>query len=233
MSIIDHTRRWLAAAGFTLAPLCLFVLPPILFPTANYTTAEAQFQAIAQAGTGHYTPFLIQLIGAVLWMPAVSGVMRLLRERGRGTVLGYLGGALGLVASLALLVAIGVELAQVYVLVNGGDKAAMVQLALALNTWSVFGMFLMTGLLGFFLSLLLLALALLRAKVLPWQVLGLALAPVVLAFLPMPDAVANLVSPALMVVPCVWISVQLAKGPAPRPSRAEPVEAMPIPGAVT
>jgi hypothetical protein len=122
------------------------------------------------------------------------------------------------------------ELDQLFVVVNGADKAAMVQLALALNTWPLFGAFLMTGLLGFFLSLPLLALALLRAKTIPWPVLALALVPVVLGLLPIPDTLASLVSPLFMVLPCLWISAQLARAPQEL-DQPTPAVAIPAPGA--
>lgn len=223
MSKLTWFHRWLAAIGIVAGPFLILVLGELL-KVADYESAEVQFRAIATQPTGmEYAWLLMQVLGAILLIPAAIGIMRIVMQRRRGLTLGYLGGAFMLLAALGGLVALGMELAQFFALINGADKDAMVQLALAINAWPLFGAFLMAFLAGFPIGLLLAIIAFMRTRLLPVWALALLLVPVVAGLLPLPGGLgADLALVSLMALPIwmAWAMLRRPAGDAPQPAPA-------------
>lgn len=211
MRRLDVALRWLGAIGITLAPLGLFVLPGLLHPEP-YETAEDQARAIAEGSGGEYLALGLQLFGSALLIPAALGIGGYTIARGRGRVLGAIGLATGMVTAVTLLVVMGFELATLTILISSTDTEAAVAQMLSLSTTPAYGIPLAVGLIGFFLTLPLLALALWRSRVVPIVVPLLLASPVLIGMAPLPVDT-TLLAGVVMLVPCLWTSVQLIRGP--------------------
>jgi hypothetical protein len=223
MSVIDLLKRWLSAGAVTLAPLLMLVLPPLVLPGAEYTNAEEQTRAFATSGFP-FQGLAMQISGAIFLIPAVLGIAGTLFRRQRGVILGAVGLVIGMVATCALLLVLGVELGMAFVLSHGNDTEAKVALALATSRWPVYSALLAVGFGALLLALPILALALWRSRVVPIVVPLLFLLPILIGFAPLPPTAANLVPSFGLLLPCVWITVQLLRQPPLTPSTTpEPV----------
>ena len=219
MDLVDLAKRWLTAAGVLLAPLLVFVLPPLVLPGGDAANAEEQTRLFAEQGFP-FQGLAMQITGAVLLVPAVLGIAGMVQHRRRGLVLGVIGLVIGMVAAFALLLALGFELGMAFVLTNEADKEVAIALGLAMGRWSVFGTLLGIGLGGFFLALPVLALGLWRSRVIPLVVPALFLLPLLVAVVPMPPMAATLVPSLALMVPCGWIAVQVLRRGGSTPSPA-------------
>ena len=215
MRRLDVVLRWLGAVGITLAPLGIFVLPGLLHPEP-YETAEDQARAMAEGNGGEYLALGLQLFGSALLIPAALGIGGYAIARGRGRALGAIGLATGMVAAVALLVVMGFELALLTLLISSTDTDAAVAQMIDLSTTPAYGIPLLVGLGGFFLTLPLLALALWRSRVVPIVVPLLLALPVLIGQMPLPVHTTVLTG-VLMLVPCLWMSVQFISGVGGRP----------------
>jgi hypothetical protein len=216
MRRLDMALRWLGAVGITLAPLGLFVLPGLLHPEP-YETAEDQFTAIAEGTGGEYLALGLQIFGSAILMAAALGIGVYTIARGRGRTLGAIGLIIGMVTAVILLVVLGFELATLTILISATDTDAAVAQVVGLSASPVFGVPLLVGLIGFFLTLPLLALALWRSRIVPIVVPLLFALPVLIGQMPLPVDTTVLAG-VLMLVPCLWISVQLIRGAVAKPS---------------
>ncbi len=207
MSKATGFYRWLAVFGVASWALFFFLLPSTLYPN-DYETAEEQFQALAANPEDRhgYNALSLQVIGAVLIIPGVLGMVHVLLLKRRSVILGHLGAALALAGALAVLVAIGIEFAQLFLFSQEIDGQQKVNLALALNNSSLMGVFLGTGLLGIFGGKLLLLISFLWARVIPiWAVLPFAL-PFLIGLLPLSPAIANLIGGIGVLIPFLWMA---------------------------
>jgi len=204
----DGVNRFMAAVGVIGVPLLILVLPALLSLGVDYTSPKSQFEAMAQEPAS-YGELLLQAGGAISLLMACLGVLGAVAGMGRGLVLGWVGFVIGVVGAVSLLVALGAELAVAFLLAAATDKAAMVNLALALNDWVLFAIFLWTGLAGVFLALPIMALALWRGRFVSAVVPALFLVPVVIGFVPLPEEAANLVPSFALLIPSVWMAVGL------------------------
>lgn len=217
MERVDAVRRWMGAVGITLAPVGLFVVPTLMHPEP-YATAEEQFRDIAEGGgSGEYAAQLIQLGACVFLLIAALAIGSHVIARGRGRTLGAIGLIIGTVTAIALLVVMGSELAMLTILMSMADADAAVALVVDLSTGPAFAIPLMIGLVGFYLTLPLLALALWRTGSVPIVVPLLFVLPLLIGFVPLPFDV-TVASGVLLLVPCLWMAVSLVRG------RAEEVE---------
>jgi hypothetical protein len=119
-----------------------------------------------------------------------------------------------ILGALAALVAIGLELGQMFILVNHPDHEAMVRLALAINTWPTFSLFLMAALVGVFTGLLILGICLWRARFLPIGLFGFLLAAIGVGFIPFPGQFKEIVTTLFIQIPFLWIGWSLLRLPA-------------------
>jgi len=215
MRRLEVALRWLGALGITLAPLGLFVLPGLLHPEP-YETAEDQFTAIAEGAGGEYLAQGLQLLGSAFLMAAALGIGGCAIARGRGRTLGAIGLAVGMVAAVGLLVVMGFELAMLTILISATDTDSAVAQVIGLSTGPAFAIPLLVGLGGFSLTLPILGFALWRSRVVPIVVPLLFALPVLIGFVPLPVDT-TVLSGVLMMVPCLWMSVQLIRGAVTKP----------------
>ena len=212
----DLLKRWLSAAAVTLAPLLLLVLPALVLPGAEYTNAEEQARAFANSGFP-YQGLVMQITGAVLLVPAVLGMAGTVFRRRRGVILGMVGLVIGMVAAFDLLLVLGMELGGAFVFSHGTDTEAKVALALAMTRWPVYGVLLTIGFAAFSAALPILAVALWRSRVVPIAVPLVFLLPILIPFAPLPARATELLALFGLLLPCIWITVQLLRGPLPTP----------------
>jgi len=210
MQRVDSVLRWLGAVGITLAPLGIFVLPTLINPE-THETAEEQFRAIAEGTTNGYPAQLMQIAGAVFFMAAVLGIGGHTIARGRGGTLGAIGLITGMVGAISMLVVLGFELALLIVLIDTPDTDAAVNVVAATYDGPEFITLLVVGLVGFFLTLPILGLALWRSRVVPIIVPLLFALPLLVNFIPLPANVSSTIPSLLLLVPCVWMAVQLIR----------------------
>lgn len=223
MKRIDSVLRWSGAVGITLAPLGLFVLPGLMHPEP-YETLEEQATAFAEGNGGEYLAQATQLSSAVFLMVAALGIGGFTIVRGRGRTLGTVGLTTGMIAGISILVVMGFELCMQGILHSGMDTDSAVSLVVELSAGPAFMIPILIGLVGFYLTLPLLAFALWRSKVVPIVVPLLFALPVLSGFVPLPFD-ATVTGGVLMLVPCVWMSVQLIRGVPIRPV-ASPINAV-------
>jgi hypothetical protein len=93
-----HFRKTVAGACMVIAPLLLLV--GVVIHPERKDDVGAQLAVISGHLDAWYIAYALILASLVLAVPAVLGLMHMLRER--EVVLGHLGGALGLIGVLAL-----------------------------------------------------------------------------------------------------------------------------------
>jgi hypothetical protein len=101
-----HTRKMVAGACMVAAPLFL-LLAAVIHPAAG-TGALSQAAAIAAEPDAWYIAHLLGLVSIVLAVPAVLGLMHMLRER-QGAA-GLVGGGLALLGLLAFVGIVAMEM---------------------------------------------------------------------------------------------------------------------------
>ena len=126
MSLSDshHFRKMVAGACMVLAPLLLLVAA-VIHPGFE-TDEAAQIAVIAESRDAYFTAEVIGLASIVLAIPAVLGLMHMLRER--EVTAGHLGGAFALTGLVAFAAATGIALVLWQATATGADQAEMVAL---------------------------------------------------------------------------------------------------------
>jgi hypothetical protein len=115
-----HLRKTIAGACMILAPL-LFLVAFVVSPKLE-TAAGKQLSVAAGHADRYYMANLVALVGLVLVVPAVLGVMHMLRER--RPEYSAIGGALTLVGVFAAMVGQGVAFVVWEMARHGADSAA-------------------------------------------------------------------------------------------------------------
>jgi hypothetical protein len=179
ISDAHHFRKTVAGVCMVFAPLILLV-GVIVHPEMK-TDEGAQLAVIAENLDEWYVAHLLVLVALVLAVPAVLGLMHMLRER--EAAYGHLGGGLGL---LGLLATTGIVAMEGFVgwqaAVADADRAQMIALFERLNDTAgvVIPFFIVSF--AFALGIALLALGLYRARaVQSWMAAFLAIGAVLLA----------------------------------------------------
>jgi hypothetical protein len=111
-----------------LAPVFLLVAT-VIHPPSDMDEAT-QVATIAENLDAWYAAHLIALVAIVLTVPALLGLMHMLRER--QVALGHVGGGLAMIGLLAFVGLVAMELVM-WELVSEGDQAAAVTLLQGLN----------------------------------------------------------------------------------------------------
>lgn len=180
----------------TLAGLCLIAAPIAMLASEvslslvspkNPLDTGQQLAIIAENPGTWQLAILLGLLAAILFVPAILGMIHLLR--GRGVVLGHIGGGLALIGVLgfaghqALLSAFG-EIAKAGTAL-GLDQGLMVKVTERMEE-SLIGaiIVLLMWLLGLFFGLILLSVGLYRARFVPIWVAACPALAFVVAFLP-------------------------------------------------
>lgn len=179
LSDSHHLRRMIAGACMVLGPvlaLVCFVVSPKL-----ETDEAAQLAAAADSLDRYIASNAIGLLAVALLVPAVLGLMHMLRER--RAAYGHVGGALALLGLFATLVSIGVGFVM-WQMAHGGVTGAEVAVLEDLNE-SVAGVAVYVVGFGVGLGLAVLAAGLYLARAVDWWMavaIGLGAVLVNLAF---------------------------------------------------
>ncbi len=130
MSLSDshHTRKMVAGACMVLAPLFLLVAA-VIHPSMG-TSPLSQATAIANDRDAWYVAHLLGLVAIVLAVPAVLGLMHMLREK--QVAAGHVGGGLAMLGLMAFTGIVAIEMtlwqaggpAQTAVLIDRIDDTA-------------------------------------------------------------------------------------------------------------
>src|SRR5437588_929356 len=123
LSDAHHFRKTVAGVCLILAPVCLLAAS-IVAPSSDNSSA-AILRATAAHRDRFYISTVLVIVGLVLLLPAVLGLMHMLRER--QVALGQVGGGLTLVGVLMGMLFSGASLMQ-WQMVRGGSRADMVAL---------------------------------------------------------------------------------------------------------
>jgi hypothetical protein len=124
LSDAHHFRKVVAGTCMVLAPLFLLVAS-VVHPAIK-TDEAAQLSVIANHLDAWYVAHLVALISLVLAVPAVLGLMHMLRER--EVALGHVGGGLGLIGLLAFTGIVAIEGFVGWQMGAAGDRGEMVAL---------------------------------------------------------------------------------------------------------
>src|SRR5215218_6407680 len=128
LSDAHHSRKMVAGACMVVAPI-LLLAAMVIHPASDMDEAT-QVATIADNLDAWYAAHLIVLVSIVLTVPALLGLMHMLRER--QVTLGHVGGGLAMLGLLAFVGIVAMELV-LWQLVGDGDPAAAVSLLNALN----------------------------------------------------------------------------------------------------
>jgi len=161
-----------------VAPLVLLVA--MVIHPASDTNEATQVATIADNLDGWYVAHLLAFISIGLMVPAVLGLMHMLRER--EVAFGHLGGGLAMVGLLAFAGIVGMEMAMWQMVAGGSTREAVGLLERLNDTTGIVIPFLLVSF-GFSLGLACLAYGLLRARfVQSWMAIFVAVGAIVFGF---------------------------------------------------
>jgi hypothetical protein len=167
----SHFPKTVAAACMMTSPLFLLASAAVSPPLRS--SEGAQLAAIAQHPDRDYWFILLGLVGTVLLVPAVLGLMHMLRERAPSW--GYIGGGLALLGTFLGLVDWGSELVKWQMASSGADRAQMTALLKRFDDTAGSALPLQLSGLAVLVGLVLLAVGLYRIRAVPsWTAFGLA-----------------------------------------------------------
>jgi hypothetical protein len=192
-------RKTVAGLGMVLAPIVL--LAGMVVHPERKTEEAAQLAVVADNLDAWLVAHLLVMVSVVLAVPAVLGLMHMLRER--EVALGHLGGMLALTGILAVTGLVAIDGFVAWQMgVAGADRAEMTALLERVNeTAGVFvPLYLMSF--AFALGIVTLALGLYRARAVQWWMAAfLAIAAILLAIAgPTASDVLSIVGAAFLVV---------------------------------
>jgi hypothetical protein len=167
LSDAHHFRKTVAGACMILAP-ALFVVSAILAPSSK-NNAGAILDAVAGNPDRFYQSAVVGIVATVLLVPALLGLMHMLREK--QVALGHVGGGLALLGALAAMLFWGVALMQWQMVRGGADRGQMTSLLDRFMHTTGTQVFLFFGL-ALTIGLVVLALGLLRAHAVHWSIAG-------------------------------------------------------------
>jgi hypothetical protein len=178
LSDAHHFRKLVAGACMVVAPLVLLVAM-VIHPASdmNEATQVATIQGNLDAW---YVAHLLALISIALVVPAVLGLMHMLRER--EVAFGHVGGGLAMLGLLAFTGIVAMELVM-WQMAAGGSTAEAVSLLERLNnTTGIVVPFVIVSF-GFTLGLACLAVGLYRARaVQSWMAISTAAGAILFGF---------------------------------------------------
>src|SRR5918999_6542561 len=128
LSDAHHSRKMLAGACMVVAPLVLLVAT-VIHPASDMDEAT-QVATIADNLDAWYAAHLLALLAIVLMVPALLGLMHMLRER--QVTLGHVGGGLAMLGLLAFTGIVAMELVM-WQMAGAGSTAEAVALLERLN----------------------------------------------------------------------------------------------------
>ena len=171
----QHLRKTIAGTCMVLGPL--FILAAFVISPRLETEAAAQLRVAAEHVDRFYLVNLLAMIGVAMLVPAVLGLMHMIRERRPAH--GALGGGLSVLGLLATLASFGLAFA-VWRMVSDGVQPADVTLLESINDAA--GIMIPIGIVGFAgaVGFVVLMLGMYRAHVVDWWMALCAAAGVVM-----------------------------------------------------
>jgi hypothetical protein len=177
LSDAHHFRKMVAGFCMVAAPLLLLV-GMVIHPEGK-TDEGAQLAVVADNLDAWYIAHLLVLVSIVLAVPAVLGLMHMLRER--EVAYGHLGGGLGLLGLIALTGIVTIDGFVGWQMASAGDRGEMTALFERLNDTAGVFIPLFLASLAFTLGMLCLAFGLYRARAVQWwMALFVAIAAILL-----------------------------------------------------
>lgn len=166
-------RRTLIGVCTVVAPL--LSLASVLVMPESGGSAAGQLAAIAEYPASSQASMLLFLFSQLAFLPAVLGIMHLLRDG--GVVLGHVGGVLALLGIFGHAVVGGSFLVALQMVGGDADREQMIALLQRMQESPSFVVFALMGLVGFALGFIILVLGLWRARAAPgWVTLLIVLA---------------------------------------------------------
>lgn len=166
-------RRTLIGACTVVAPL--LSLASVLVMPESGGSAAGQLAAIAEYPASSQASMLLFLFSQLAFLPAVLGIMHLLRDG--GVVLGHIGGVFALLGIFGHAVVGGSFLVAVQMVGGEADREQTIALLERMQESPSFVVFALMGLVGFALGFIILVLGLWRARAAPgWVSLLIVLA---------------------------------------------------------
>jgi MFS family permease len=178
LSDAHHSRKMLAGACMVVAPFVLLVAM-VIHPASDMDEAT-QVATIADNLDAWYVAHLLAFVAIMLMVPALLGLMHMLRER--QVALGNVGGGLALVGLLAFTGLVAMELV-LWQMAGAGNTAETVALLERLNeTAGIVIPFVLLSF-GFALGVACLAVGLYRARaVQSWMAVFVAVGAILFGF---------------------------------------------------
>ncbi|HET8820945.1 MAG TPA: hypothetical protein VFM57_05315 [Thermoleophilaceae bacterium] len=178
LSDAHHSRKMVAGACMVVAPFVLLAAM-VIHPASDMDEAT-QVATIADNLDAWYVAHLLAFVSIVLVVPAVLGLMHMLRER--QVALGHVGGGLAILGLLALTGLVAMELV-LWQMAGAGNTAETVALLERLNeTAGIVIPFVLLSF-GFSLGMATLAVGLYRARaVQSWMAVFVAVGAILFGF---------------------------------------------------
>ncbi|MET0615181.1 MAG: hypothetical protein ABW142_07020 [Thermoleophilaceae bacterium] len=178
LSDAHHFRKMVAGACMVVAPLVLLVAM-VIHPASSMNEAT-QVATIQDNLDAWYVAHLLALISIAFMVPAVLGLMHMMRER--QVAFGHVGGGLAMLGLLAFAGIVGMELAMWQMAAGGSTREAVALLERLNNTAGIVIPFAFVSF-GFALGLACLAVGLYRARaVQSWMAISTAAGAVLFGF---------------------------------------------------
>jgi len=178
LSDAHHFRKMVAGACMVVAPLVLLVAM-VIHPASDMNEAT-QVATIQDNLDAWYVAHLLALISIAVMVPAVLGLMHMLRER--EVAFGHVGGGLAMLGLLAFAGIVGMELAMWQMAAGGSTAEAVALLERLNNTAGIVIPFAFVSF-GFALGLACLAAGLYRARaVQSWMAISTAAGAILFGF---------------------------------------------------
>src|SRR3954467_9734588 len=178
LSDAHHFRKMVAGACMVVAPLVLLVAM-VIHPASSMNEAT-QVATIQDNLDAWYVAHLLALISIAVMVPALLGLMHMLRER--EVAFGHVGGGLAMLGLLAFAGIVGMELAMWQMAAGGSTREAVALLERLNNTAGIVIPFAFVSF-GFALGLACLAAGLYRARaVQAWMAISTAAGAILFGF---------------------------------------------------
>src|ERR671922_1250709 len=176
LSDAHHSRKMVAGACMVVAPVVLLVAM-VIHPASDMDEAT-QVATIADNLDAWYVAHLLALISIAVMVPALLGLMHMLRER--EVAFGHVGGGLAMLGLLAFAGIVGMELVMWQMVAGGSTREAVALLERLNDTAGIVIPFIFVSF-GFALGLPCLAIGLYRARaVQSWMAISVATGAILL-----------------------------------------------------
>lgn len=203
----DNFRRTLAGLCLILAPLVL-ALAQLVHPgqgEAGFVQMMVDYPGRVEAAS------LLVILSSVLFVPALVGLLRLMRDR--GSVLGHVGVGLALIGVIGHAVWAGFEIVLVWMANSKIDQAQLSAVVDGGPSGIGFTLILLMFMAGFFLGLIFLAAGLWRSRAVPWWAAVLIAVGPLSEFLPIDNEAVFMTGLALFVIGFGVIGMTLMRTP--------------------